>query len=81
MLPLNNPVTTTVTTVNKLTTVNTLLIIVDSRTPHASITANVMYKINNNTMKIHIAVFVFCFKTIFYLRDNNITRLNDKTSG
>ncbi|KAE9526666.1 hypothetical protein AGLY_013314 [Aphis glycines] len=57
MLPLNNPVTTTVTTVNKLTTVNTLLIIVDSRTPHASITANVMNKINNNTMKMHIVYY------------------------
>lgn len=35
-LPLNNPVITTVATVNKLTTVNMLLIIVDSRTPHDS---------------------------------------------
>lgn len=38
-LPLNNPVITTVATVAKLTTVNTLLIIVDSRTPHDSNTA------------------------------------------
>jgi len=42
MLPLNNPDTMTVNTVNKLTTVKTLLIIVDSRTPHDSITAKVI---------------------------------------
>lgn len=42
MLPLNNPDTMTVNTVNKLTIVNTLLIIVDSRTPQASITAKVI---------------------------------------
>jgi len=41
-LPLNNPDTMTVNTVNKLTTVNTLLIIVDSRTPHDNITVKVI---------------------------------------
>jgi len=51
MIPLNNPDTTTVTTVNKLTTVNTLLIIVDSRTPHDSITA----KVNNNQFNINLS--------------------------
>jgi len=42
ILLLNNPDTTTVPTVNKLTMVNTLLIIADLRTPHDRKTAKVI---------------------------------------